>query len=154
MERSSRDNHEDNQNDDDDDERKPAARAFVWVKVPIDDELSELTKVNINIEDDIIDIKKAIKNENSNIFASIDAPQMKLFESEQDMKQKKLPLDARMKWNSTVTWGTENAPLFVQVPVNRNSESPRSNNNGECWSLLWIFIYARTMIQWLFWLLP
>jgi Crinkler effector protein N-terminal domain len=106
--------------------------SFLWVKVPIDDQKKTVTSIVVEEGDSIDTIKERIKNKNSNIFASIDAPQMKLFESEQDIEQEKSPLDARMKWNSTVSWGTENTPLFVQVPVNRNSESPRSHTNGEC----------------------
>jgi hypothetical protein len=134
MERSSRDNHQDNQNQDhqEDDERKPAARTFLWVKVPIDDQKETMTSIVVEEGDSIDTIRKAIKRETSPDFDSISTTRIELFESEQDMKQKKPSLDARMKWNSTVTWGTENTPLFVQVPVNRNSESPRSNNNGEC----------------------
>ena len=136
MERSSRDNPQDNIQDHQDnqynDKRKPAARAFVWVKVPIDDQHKAKLSVEVKAGYFIDSIKEAIKKKRSNAFASIDASDLELFESEQDIEQKKPPLDARMKWNSTVTWGTENTPLFVQVPVKRISESPRSNNNGEC----------------------
>ena len=85
-----------------------------------------MTSIVVEEGDSIDTIKRAIKNENSNIFASIDAPQMKLFESEQDIEQEKPPLDATMEWNPKVTWGTKTQPLIVQVPV------PRSNNKGEC----------------------
>ena len=79
-------------------------------------------------------IKKAIKKESSNIFATIDAPQMELFESLEDIQQEK-PLNALEKWNSTVTWGTENAPLFVPISVKHVNDTPWSHSNGECGSL-------------------
>ena len=91
-----------------------------------------MTSIVVEEGDSIDIIRKAIKKERSNAFASIDASDIELFESEQDIEQEKPPLDARMEWNPNVTWGTKTQPLIVQVPVNRNSESPRSNYNGEC----------------------
>ena len=132
-ERSSRDYHQDDTQDDDDDERKPAARAFLWVKVPIDDQRKAKLSIQVNEGDFIDTIREAIKKKRSNAFASIDASDLELFESEQDIELKNPPLDAAMEWNPDVTWGTKDAPLFVQVPVHfRNSESPRSNSKGEC----------------------
>jgi hypothetical protein len=129
MERSSRDNHQDHQEDD---ERKPAARAFLWVKVPIDDQKKTVTSIVVEEGDSIDTIKERIKIKNSPDFDSVSTTRIELFESEQDIEQEKPPLDPTMEWNPNVTWGTKTQPLIVQVPVNRNSESPRSNNNGEC----------------------
>jgi hypothetical protein len=144
MERSSRDNHQDNQDnnqdnqyndDDDDDERKPAATGFVYYKVLVNDELSQASRVNVNIEDEVLvdTIKEAIKTRSSPEFDSVPIQRIELFESLEDIKQGNDPLDALEMWNSTVTWGTTAKPVIVKVPENCNSESPRSNsNNGEC----------------------
>jgi hypothetical protein len=129
MERSSRDNHQDHQEDD---ERKPAARAFVWVKVPTYDQHKAKLSVEVKACDSIDTIKEAIKKKRSNAFASIDASDLELFESEQDIEQEKPPLDPTMEWNPNVTWGTKTQPLIVQVPVKRIYESPWSYSNGEC----------------------
>ena len=106
--------------------------SFVWVKVPIDDQKETMTSIVVEEGDSIDTIKEAIKKKRSNAFASIDASDLELFESEQDIEQEKPPLDPTMEWNPNVTWGTKTQPLIVQVPVQRISESPWSNNKGEC----------------------
>ena len=136
MKRSSSSNHQDHQDNqyNDDDERKPAATGFVYYKVLVNDELSQASRVNVNIEDVVLvdTIKEAIKTRSSPEFDSVPIQRIELFESMGDIQQGNDPLDALEMWNSTVTWGTTAKPVIVQVPVNRNSESPRSNNNGEC----------------------
>ena len=131
MERSSRDNHQDHQEDD---ERKPAATGFVYYKVLVNDELSQASRVNVNIEDEVLvdTIKEAIKTRSSPEFDSVPIQRIELFESMGDIQQGNDPLDALEMWNSTVTWGTTAKPVIVQVPVKRISESPRSNTKGEC----------------------
>ena len=108
---------------------------FVYYQVYVDKTtLSQVTKVKVDIEDevDVDSIKDAIKTRSSPEFDSVPIQRIELFESEEDIEQEKPPLDARMEWNPNVTWGTKTQPLIVQVPVKRISESPRSNNNGEC----------------------
>lgn len=117
-----------------DDERKPAAKGFVWVEVPIDpNDDKEKTMTSIVVEEgDFIDtIKEAIKIKCSPEFDSVSTTRIELFKSEQDVKDKK-PLDPRTKWNSTVTtWGTDKKPLFVKALVKRISESPQSGSKGK-----------------------
>ena len=106
--------------------------SFVWVKVPIDDQKETMTSIVVEEGDSIDTIKERIKIKNSPDFDSVSTTRIELFESEQDIEQEKPPLDPTMEWNPNVTWGTKTQPLIVQVPVQRISESPWSNNKGEC----------------------
>ena len=106
--------------------------SFLWVKVPIDDQKKTMTSIVVEEGDSIDTIKESIKIKNSPNFDSVSTTRIDLFESVKDIELKKPPLDSTMKWNPTVTWGTENTPLIVQVPANRISETAWSNGNGEC----------------------
>ena len=61
--------------------------------------------------DEIDDIRKEIKKENTNVLASVDAGQLELFKSVHEEE----PLNALEAWNSSVTWGTKQQPLVVKV---------------------------------------
>ena len=100
---------------------------FVHVEIPIDEKKSERTKVNVKPGSDIDDIRKELKRENSNTFASLDVVQIKLFTSADDQDE---PLDALEKWKPGVTWGTEAMPLVVKV--NQPLIPPSITSNGMC----------------------
>ena len=91
--------------------------------------LGQVSKVNVINGDDIIGIKEAIKKDNSPESDNVPIQKIGLFESVDDIEQRKLPLDGTIEWNPNVTWGTENTPLIVQFWVRI---SPWSYSNGEC----------------------
>ena len=99
---------------------------FVYYKVSVDGKLSHVTKINVNIGDEVDDIKKAIKMENSNTFASVDAIQIKI-----SCKLAGIPtaLNTLTKWDPNVSWGTKANPLIVTSHGNfeRKIALPRSN---------------------------
>ena len=103
---------------------KSDKRHFVFVEIPIGDGKWEQTKIDVNDGDDIDDIRKTIKNENSNLFAATNTVQMKLFTSADEEK----PLDAFKEWNPNVTWGTKGQPLFVKV--DRDDTLSRTKSEG------------------------
>ena len=85
---------------------------FVYYTVLFDEQRSRvLTKVSVKPGDEIDDIRKEIKKDNSNIFASVDAVQLEIFASDEQEE----PLNALKTWNSSVTWGTKLQPLIVKV---------------------------------------
>ena len=85
---------------------------FVYYTVSINGQKSRLlTKVKVMPGDEIDDIRKEIKKENSNVLASVDAGQLELFKSVHEEE----PLNALEAWNSSVTWGTKQQPLVVKV---------------------------------------
>lgn len=106
---------------------------LVWVEIPLDDQRKTAMTSIVVKEGDFIDtIKQAIKKENSHTFASVDAFEMELFESVEDIQQTKPPLDPTLEWKPYVTWGTAAQPLIAIVPVKRVESSQWSNSNGEC----------------------
>jgi hypothetical protein len=77
--------------------------------------------INVNEGDYIDSIKKVIKRENSNFFASVDSFQIEVSTTEDPDKS----LSSLEKWTKTVTWGTEKNPLIVKAPIT-------NIKNGKC----------------------
>ena len=102
---------------------------FVYFSLLLDKQQQSciMSKVKVKPGDEIDDIRKKIKRENSNALALVDATQLELFES----KKHKKPLNAFLTWNSNVKWGTQTQPLIVKVnpsmvtvaPVNTGSSA-------------------------------
>ena len=67
----------------------------------------------MNIGDEVDDIIKAIKKENSNILASVDAAQIGLFMSTAD-NEDALLLPWK-KWDPNVKWGTKRDPVIADA---------------------------------------
>jgi hypothetical protein len=112
----------------DDDDRKRAAQPgqgdtqqnfYVYLIIQ-----GEIDKVKVSVGDEVVDIKKAMKIENSNTFASVDPIQIQLYEFTGSAQ----PLDALEKWNPDVTWGTATQPLIVKIE-RRVAVSPWSNSS-------------------------
>jgi hypothetical protein len=98
------------------------------VYVVVDGYMSQLLEINVKNGDRITAIQKKMKESASITFASCDAVQLKLYQSEQHeesldergeemrLKAVKTPMSGFTTWNSKVTWGTKEQPLIVRRP--------------------------------------
>jgi hypothetical protein len=104
---------------------------FVYIEIPINDRKRGMTTVSVEPGNNIDNIRKLIKKENRNIFASIDAIQIELYES---LEQEE-PLNALEKWSPNATWGTQQQPLIVKVNpliASLATTSPWKRSFGKC----------------------
>ena len=85
---------------------------FVYYTVLLDQQQRRsLTKISVKQGDEIDDIKKEIKKDSSNVLASVDAIQLDMFATDEEVE----PLNALETWNPSVSWGTKLRPLMVKV---------------------------------------
>ena len=90
--------------------------------VAVDGLMSQMLEIKVKQGDSIPTIRKAIKSEGRNTFASYDAFQIKLYQSKEQTETKVTkPMSATTNWNSEVTWGTVEQPLIVYTPEAINS---------------------------------
>ena len=75
------------------------------------DWISSKQVIKVKSEDSINTILKIIKEQNSETFRNVDAVAINIFES----PESKEVLELTDKWNSTVTWGTKDAPFIVKI---------------------------------------
>jgi hypothetical protein len=131
---------------------------FVFCKVLINERESRITKIKVNQGDDIISITKKIKSENSNLFASVDAVQIQLYQSNTSaveeseiennttlLSETAEPLNPVEEWSPKVSWGTKAQPLIVEAP---------QTNSGECTELDNLFHIFDYLLQQAFSTLP
>jgi hypothetical protein len=105
------------------------AKCLVYYQVLMNDERqSQITMIDVNEGDYIDSIKKMIKGENSNFFASVDSFQIEVSTAEEPEKI----LDSLEKWTKNVTWGTKKNPLIVKAPTT-------NINSGKCVSVILYF---------------
>lgn len=92
------------------------------VYVALDGNVSQILTVKVKKGDTVSAIQKKIKEKVSNIFALYDPAQIEVFQSNVQSGNKleadDTPLDGRKKWDSKVTWGSEELPLIVYSPRN------------------------------------
>ena len=116
---------------------------FVYFTLSIDGRKSMiLTKINVKPGDEIDDIRKEIKKENSNVLASVDAGQIELFES----NNKEEPLNALETWNHNVTWGTKQSPLIVKVNPSMVTVNNSVATVGKCGMILYCILFESTTV--------
>ena len=109
------------------------------VYVAVDGKMRRIMKINVNSGNEISDIQEKIKAKGRNTFASCDAFQIDLFQSEVQAESESInattgteatliafetPMNTFEKWNAEVTWGTKKRPLIVYTP--------EAINSGEC----------------------
>ena len=96
---------------------------------------SQIIKIKVKKNEEISTIRKKIKDEAKNSFASYDAHELSLFKSEETTEleaespfdNSEIPLNPVGKalnpldeWNSSVTWGRKEQPLIVKAPTTSN----------------------------------
>jgi hypothetical protein len=87
-----------------------SAKSYVWYKLP-----SRTTTFAVPVEfgEYFCSIRKKIYNRHVIIFKDVDVANIMIYELDKSAE----PLDGRTKWNSSVYWGTEDAPLLVKVNI-------------------------------------
>ena len=83
----------------------------VYIEIPINDTKRGMTKVSVEPGNNIDNIRKFIKKENSNILLPLTLFRIELYES---LEQEE-PLNALEEWSPNATWGTKQQPLIVKV---------------------------------------
>ena len=97
---------------------------FLYYMVCIGDQLSQITKIEVNVGDDIDSIKKRLKVNETPDLDSVPASRIVLLEGIDSAE----PLSSLMIWNSNVTWGKPETPLVVRTMP--RAIAPRSYDVG------------------------
>ena len=103
------------------------------VYVVVDGLMSQILEIKVKQGDSIPTIQEKIKSKGSPAFDSVPVFSIHLFLFKKQMVTEfTKPLDATMKWNSEVTWGTVEQPLLVYTP--------KAINSGKCTLLTMISV--------------
>jgi hypothetical protein len=86
------------------------AKGYVWYKLP---SRTNLLAVAVQFGESIYSIQMKIHDRHVILFRDVDVADIMIYELDKSVE----PLDARTKWNSSVYWGTEDAPLQIKVNI-------------------------------------
>jgi hypothetical protein len=103
---------------------KHSERSEGTVYVVVDGLRAKIMEIEVKVGDSIASIRTKVKNYARNTFASVDAQDLDLFESEQQIDSSSYAkgklLDPLNEWDPNVSWGTKQQPMIVYTPKATN----------------------------------